>query len=56
MGLDVSGTQTIMNVVGIGVNDAQNNQIGGSTAASGNLISGNQIGLTLQSSDATGIW
>ena len=54
VGLDVSGTQTIMNVVGIGVNDAQNNQIGGSTAASGNLISGNQIGLTLQSSDATG--
>ncbi|MCA9917062.1 MAG: hypothetical protein KC445_03875 [Anaerolineales bacterium] len=54
VGLDVSGTQAIMNVVGIGVNDAQNNQIGGSTAASRNLISGNQVGLTLQSSGASG--
>lgn len=54
VGLDVSGTQALMNVVGIGVNDAQNNQIGGSTTASGNLISGNQIGVTLQSSRATG--
>lgn len=54
VGLNVSGTQALMNVVGIGVNDAQNNQIGGSTAASGNLISGNQIGLTLQSGGATG--
>ncbi|MEZ4590954.1 MAG: hypothetical protein R3D55_07400 [Chloroflexota bacterium] len=54
VGLDVSGTQALMNLVGIGVNGAQNNQIGGSTAGSGNLISGNQIGLTLQSSGAAG--
>lgn len=54
IGLDVSGTYPITNVVGVGINDAQNNQIGGDIEGSGNLISGNQFGLVIQSSGATG--
>ncbi len=54
IGLDASGTFALMNVVGIGINGAQNNQIGGNTEGSGNLIGGNQIGLSLQSSGTTG--
>ncbi len=54
IGLDVSGTYPIMNVAGVGISDAQNNQIGGNTAGSGNLISGNEVGLAIQNSGAIG--
>lgn len=54
IGVDVSGTYAVGNVVGLGINDARNNQIGGNTGGSGNLISGNQFGLTIQNSVATG--
>lgn len=41
IGLDPSGEAAVANVIGIMINNAQNNLIGGSTPADANVISGN---------------
>lgn len=41
IGLNASGTAALPNALGIGLNNAQNNIIGGTTASAGNVISGN---------------
>ncbi|MDY0019312.1 MAG: right-handed parallel beta-helix repeat-containing protein, partial [Anaerolineae bacterium] len=50
IGTNISGTQAISNSVGIWIQDASYNTIGGITTGSGNLISGNGDGIRIQSS------
>ncbi len=54
IGTDVTGTLDLGNGVGVGIGDAQNNTVGGTTPAARNLISGNMEGITVVGETATG--
>jgi titin len=54
IGTDVTGTLDLGNGVGVGIGDAQNNTVGGTTPAARNLISGNIEGVTIAGENATG--
>ncbi|MBD1825906.1 right-handed parallel beta-helix repeat-containing protein [Microcoleus vaginatus GB1-A2] len=54
IGTNISGTAALGNLIGIYIESAESNIIGGTTAQEGNLISGNQIAVSLVSNLATG--
>jgi titin len=54
IGTDATGTKPLGNTVGLYINGIPRNVIGGTTPAAANVISGNQTGLYLLGSTATG--
>ena len=55
IGTDVNGTMDLGNTnTGVGIQNAPNNTVGGTAAGAGNLISGNNYGVVIDSVDATG--
>ncbi|NND28110.1 MAG: CSLREA domain-containing protein [Myxococcales bacterium] len=54
IGTDRSGTAAQGNGVGVGIGDGSNNTVGGTTPGSGNLLSGNNEGVTIVGVTATG--
>ena len=47
IGLDTGGTNALINPIGVIINSASNNTIGGTTAGERNVISGNVIGVSI---------
>jgi hypothetical protein len=54
IGTDITGKKPLGNIVGVYINGIPRNTIGGTTPSAANVISGNQTGLYLLGSTATG--
>jgi CSLREA domain-containing protein len=54
IGVDASGTSALGNDIGVWVDNAADNIIGGTTSGAGNVISGNREGITFWETGATG--